>query len=168
MPLQCVVCNLLGFITLACLAGSARADETADKNNAAKVEAKNDETFAKLIRNTIGMKLGYIPPGTFTMGSPPSEQEQFKKDNTDDFAAQETQHEVSITKPKFAPTHLLQRLCAVQYRHLVVTQQDIRNATTVEELAAIRKMANGKALHRTDRRGQLGQRSYVVHDGYSL
>src|SRR4029077_9211126 len=32
------------------------------------------------------------------MGSPLSEQEQYKKDNTDDFAAQEIQHEVAITK----------------------------------------------------------------------
>ena len=60
---------------------------------------KNEPVIpAKLITNTISMKLGYIPPGTFTMGSPLSEQEQYKKDNTDDFAAQEIQHEVSITK----------------------------------------------------------------------
>jgi formylglycine-generating enzyme required for sulfatase activity len=50
-----------------------------------------------LITNTISMKLRYIRPGTFTMGSPPREQEQFKQDNTDDRAAQEIQHEVSIT-----------------------------------------------------------------------
>ena len=55
-------------------------------------------TPGKVISNAIGMKLGYIPPGTLTMGSPPGEHEQYKKDNTDDFAAQEIQHEVSITK----------------------------------------------------------------------
>jgi formylglycine-generating enzyme required for sulfatase activity len=55
-------------------------------------------TPVKVITNTIGMKLGYIPPGTFTMGSPLSEQEQYNKDNTDDSASQEIQHEVSITK----------------------------------------------------------------------
>ena len=98
--MKCVVYNLLGFVTLACLALSARPFEAADKTNAAKVEPKKNEpvTSGKVITNTISMKLGYIPPGTFTMGSPLSEQEQFKKDNTDDFAAQETQHEVSITK----------------------------------------------------------------------
>src|SRR5436189_4975736 len=53
---------------------------------------------AKLITNTISMKLEYIPPGTFTMGSPLGEQERYKKDNADDFAAQEIQHEVTITK----------------------------------------------------------------------
>jgi formylglycine-generating enzyme required for sulfatase activity len=55
-------------------------------------------TPGTVISNTISMKLAYIPPGVFTMGSPLSEQEQFKKDNTDDWAAQEIQHEVSITK----------------------------------------------------------------------
>jgi formylglycine-generating enzyme required for sulfatase activity len=60
---------------------------------------KNERiTLGKLITNTISMKLAYIPPGAFTMGSPLSEQEQFKNDNVDDFAAQETQHEVAITK----------------------------------------------------------------------
>jgi formylglycine-generating enzyme required for sulfatase activity len=54
-------------------------------------------TPGTVITNTISMKLAYIPPGAFTMGSPLSEQEQFKKDNTDDWAAQEIQHEVSIT-----------------------------------------------------------------------
>jgi formylglycine-generating enzyme required for sulfatase activity len=71
-----------------------------EKPKSAPAERNKNEpvTFAKLITNTISMKLGYIPQGTFTMGSPLSEQEQYKKDNTDDFAAQETQHEVSITK----------------------------------------------------------------------
>jgi formylglycine-generating enzyme required for sulfatase activity len=55
-------------------------------------------TPGTVITNTISMKLAYIPPGVFTMGSPLSEQEQFKKDNTDDWSAQEIQHEVSITK----------------------------------------------------------------------
>ena len=98
--MKCVLYNLLGFVTLACLALSARADEAADKTNAAKVEPKKNEpvTPGKVITNTISMKLAYIPPGVFTMGSPLSEQEQFKKDNVDDFAAQEIQHEVSITK----------------------------------------------------------------------
>ena len=63
-------------------------------------ESKKSSPVApgKVITNTISMKLAYIPPGIFRMGSPLSEQEQFKKDNVDDFAAQETQHEVSITK----------------------------------------------------------------------
>jgi formylglycine-generating enzyme required for sulfatase activity len=64
------------------------------------VEPKRNEPVnpGKVITNTISMKLAYIPPGIFTMGSPLSEQEQFKKDNADDWAAQEIQHEVSITK----------------------------------------------------------------------
>ena len=60
--------------------------------------AQNEPTTpGTLVTNTISMKLRYIPSGTFTMGSPLSEQEQFKQDNTDDWAAQEMQHEVSIT-----------------------------------------------------------------------
>jgi formylglycine-generating enzyme required for sulfatase activity len=44
--------------------------------------------------------LVYIPPGKFLMGSPRSEQEQYKKDSRlgGDWAAQEIQHEVAITK----------------------------------------------------------------------
>jgi formylglycine-generating enzyme required for sulfatase activity len=65
----------------------------------AKAPQKHEPlTPGKVITNTISMKLAYIPPGTFTMGSPLSEQEQYEKDNTDDFAAQEIQHEVSLTK----------------------------------------------------------------------
>jgi formylglycine-generating enzyme required for sulfatase activity len=60
---------------------------------------KNDPIApGTVITNAISMKLAYVAPGIFTMGSPPREQEQFKKDNTDDWAAQEVQHEVSITK----------------------------------------------------------------------
>src|SRR5690348_16676001 len=71
-----------------------------EKAKSTPVEPEKNEsvTPGKVIRNTISMKLAYIPPGIFTMGSPLSEQEQFKKDNVDDFAAQETQHKVSIAK----------------------------------------------------------------------
>ncbi len=62
-------------------------------------------THGSLTTNTIRMMLAYIPPGTFTMGSPSSEQEQFKHDNTDDWAAQEIQHEVSITKGFYMGAH---------------------------------------------------------------
>src|SRR6478672_2872210 len=45
------------------------------------VEPKNNEpvTPSKVITNTLSMKLAYIPPGVFTMGSPLSEQKQFEK-----------------------------------------------------------------------------------------
>jgi formylglycine-generating enzyme required for sulfatase activity len=71
-----------------------------EKPKSPPVESKKNQRVSpgNVITNTIGMKLGYIPPGTFTMGSPLSEQEQYKKDNTDDFAAQEVRHEVAITK----------------------------------------------------------------------
>jgi formylglycine-generating enzyme required for sulfatase activity len=73
------------------------AGEQADSPPA---EPKKNEPVAAgaVITNTISMKLAYIPPGVFMMGSLLSEQEQYKKDNADDFAAQEIQHEVSITQ----------------------------------------------------------------------
>jgi formylglycine-generating enzyme required for sulfatase activity len=49
----------------------------------------NKVVLEREIRNSIGMKLVYIPPGTFTMGSPKDEH-----DRDDD----EDQHEVYITK----------------------------------------------------------------------
>lgn len=48
----------------------------------------------KYITNSIGMKLAYIPPGKFMMGSPKSEQEQVGAG----WAEQEFQHAVEITK----------------------------------------------------------------------
>jgi formylglycine-generating enzyme required for sulfatase activity len=72
-------------------------------------EEKKNEPVApgKVITNTISMKLAYIPPGVFTMGSPLGEQKQFEKDNADDWAAQEVQHEVSITKGFYLGAHLV-------------------------------------------------------------
>ncbi len=56
---------------------------------------------AKTITNSIGMKLTYIAPGKFQMGSPKSEQDHVRKkfgDAAGDWASQEKQHEVEITK----------------------------------------------------------------------
>ncbi len=70
-----------------------------EKQKSPPSEPKTNEPVApgKVITNSISMKLAYIPPGVFQMGSPLSEQEQFNKDNVDDWAAQEIQHEVSLT-----------------------------------------------------------------------
>jgi CubicO group peptidase (beta-lactamase class C family) len=58
--LKCGLCNLLGFVTLACLVPSARADEAADKANAAKVD-KLFETWSK--PNSPGCALGIVRDG---------------------------------------------------------------------------------------------------------
>jgi formylglycine-generating enzyme required for sulfatase activity len=70
-----------------------------DKAKSAPVEPEKNESSGKVITNSIGMKLVYIAPGKFVMGSSRSEQEQYKKDSRlGDWAAQEIQHEVAITK----------------------------------------------------------------------
>ena len=51
--------------------------------------AKGDAPGAKVVANSIGMKLAFVPPGKFTMGSPESEPGR---------EAQEVQHEVELTK----------------------------------------------------------------------
>ena len=48
------------------------------------------------ITNSLGMKLNLIPPGEFTMGSPESEENR---------GADETQHQVMITKPFYLSVH---------------------------------------------------------------
>ena len=51
--------------------------------------------------NGIGMPLVYVPPGTFTMGSPRSERDWLRKafgNFAEERASQETPHEVQITK----------------------------------------------------------------------
>ena len=53
------------------------------------------------IKNSIGMKLAYIPAGKFKMGSPKSEQDDLRKRYGDEVGRhvdRETQHEVEITK----------------------------------------------------------------------
>lgn len=66
-----------------------REGETAQREDV-KVEPKKEESalLPKYLTNSIGMKLALIPPGKFTMGSPP---------NNKGFAGD--QHEVEITKP---------------------------------------------------------------------
>ena len=67
------------------------------KSPPAEPKKNESATVSNVITNSISMKLAYIPPGVFQMGSPLSEQAQFNKDNVDDWAAQEIQHQVSIT-----------------------------------------------------------------------
>src|SRR5262249_30619274 len=55
-----------------------------------KPQTPRGKTDSKVITNSIGMKLAFIPAGKFTMGSPTDEKE--RDDN-------EPQHEVAITKP---------------------------------------------------------------------
>ena len=53
------------------------------------------------LKNSIGMKLAYIPAGKFKMGSPKREQDDLRKRYGDEVGGQvarETQHEVEITK----------------------------------------------------------------------
>src|SRR5688572_5099605 len=50
----------------------------------------------KVITNSIGMKLAFIPAGKFLMGSPPGEAEREEG---------EVQHEVTITKPFYMGVH---------------------------------------------------------------
>ncbi len=58
--------------------------------------AGNGAESPKEIRNSVGMTLRYIPPGKFTMGSPESETGR---------EAQETQHEVELTKGFYLGAH---------------------------------------------------------------
>ena len=58
--MRCYLCNLLGLVTLACLAPSARADEATDKANAAKVD-KLFETWNK--PDSPGCALGIVRDG---------------------------------------------------------------------------------------------------------
>ena len=58
--MRCYLCNLLGLVTLACLAPSARADEATDKANAAKVD-KLFETRNK--PDSPGCALGIVRDG---------------------------------------------------------------------------------------------------------
>jgi len=58
--------------------------------------ANGDATSARVVANTIGMKLVYIPPGKFMMGSPESEPGR---------EAQEVQHEVELTKGFYLGVH---------------------------------------------------------------
>ncbi|MBI2805627.1 MAG: SUMF1/EgtB/PvdO family nonheme iron enzyme [Planctomycetes bacterium] len=58
------------------------------------------------ISNKLGMKFAWIPPGTFTMGSPPSEQEQAIKDGAPAYRVKgETQHRVTLTKGFYMGVH---------------------------------------------------------------
>jgi formylglycine-generating enzyme required for sulfatase activity len=58
-----------------------------------------ERNTGEVIENSIGMKLIYIPPGQFIMGSPQSEHEQFKHDASGSgWAEQEVQHQVKIKK----------------------------------------------------------------------
>ena len=53
------------------------------------------------ITNSIGMKLVYIAPGKFQMGSPKKEQDSIRKqfgENAGKWADQERQHEVVLTQ----------------------------------------------------------------------
>jgi hypothetical protein len=86
---QCVVTTafvLLFILGSQTMSGGIAFLIAGEKAKSPPVEPKKNEpvTPSKLITNTISMKLGYIPPRTFTMGSPLSEQEQYKKDNTDE------------------------------------------------------------------------------------
>jgi CubicO group peptidase (beta-lactamase class C family) len=58
--MRCYLCNLLGFVTLACLVPSALADEVADKANAARVD-KLFETQTK--PGSPGCALGIVRDG---------------------------------------------------------------------------------------------------------
>src|SRR5436309_1484108 len=51
---------------------------------------------AKIITNSVGMKLTLIPAGKFVMGSPADEQER---------DPEERQHDVTITKPFYLGVH---------------------------------------------------------------
>ena len=55
-----------------------------------------DPVLAKEIKNSLGMKLVYIPPGKFTMGSPETEAGR---------ETQETPHEVELTKGFYMGAH---------------------------------------------------------------
>ena len=58
--------------------------------------AEQDAASSKEIKNSLGMKLVSIPPGKFTMGSPESEPGR---------EAQETPHEVELTKGFYMSAH---------------------------------------------------------------
>ena len=59
------------------------------------------------IKNSLGMRLVYIPPGKFTMGSPESEKGR---------ESQETQHEVELTNGFYLGMH---EVTVGQFRHFV-------------------------------------------------
>jgi formylglycine-generating enzyme required for sulfatase activity len=62
----------------------------------AKVATARDPKPGDEIKNSLGMRLVYIPPGKFTMGSPESEQGRESK---------ETQHGVELTKEFYLGMH---------------------------------------------------------------
>jgi formylglycine-generating enzyme required for sulfatase activity len=63
-------------------------------------KGKTTRKAGEVIENSIGMKLAYIPPGEFIMGSPKSEQQKYKEDVNPLFngAEQEVQHKVKLSK----------------------------------------------------------------------
>jgi formylglycine-generating enzyme required for sulfatase activity len=67
------------------------------------------QTVAKEIINSIGMKLTWIPPGNFMMGTSKSEQEDLRKKQgsiySDVAAAMEVQHRVTLTKGFYLGIH---------------------------------------------------------------
>ena len=85
---------LIGIVILIALVFARFAD--------AKEPKQGDE-----IKNSLGMRLVYIPPGKFTMGSP--EREQGRE-------SQETKHEVELTKGFYLGMH---EVTVAQFRQFV-------------------------------------------------
>lgn len=89
------------------------------------------------IKNSVGMRLVYTPPGKFTMGSPESEQGR---------ESQESQHEVELTKGFYLGTH---EVTVGQFRQFVRDakyqtdgQRDGKGGWGVNEVGSIEM--NGK------------------------
>ena len=80
---------------------------------AASRSARSDE--AKIITNSIGMKLARIPAGTFIMGSPRNEAERDDK---------EVRHEVTITKSFYAGVY---EVTQAQYTEVMRGERDFQN-----------------------------------------
>ena len=75
-----------------------RRDLSAEQRDArvCKLLASGMQPVAPILENSIGMKFALIPPGVFLMGSPETEADR---------GADETQHEVEITRPFFMGAH---------------------------------------------------------------
>jgi formylglycine-generating enzyme required for sulfatase activity len=75
-------------------------------NSFAQQEAGKERKAGEVIENSIGMKLAYIPPGEFMMGSPKSERQEVKKAIGNlDWAEQEVEHKVKISKGFYLGVH---------------------------------------------------------------
>ncbi len=86
----------VGCILLASLLGVGMARLASPGNQPLPAAPKSAAGQVPVVANSIGMKLARIPAGKFKMGSPRGESER---------AAEEVQHEVTITKPFYMSVH---------------------------------------------------------------